>query len=216
MNDSIGRRGNANLENARARHAEYVKRIELSNNIAIEGWKSLALINGGAIVVLFTAVGGKSISLADPCVKFSFLLFAMGLLCVLLSQIIGYKAQSLFEDNSAGNSEEQLPATKYENWGIGFAIGSIAAFVGGSWFALAASPIQQKMEGQPASTAVKITVEGRNSFEATFDPKAMQSRCLTFSSDARPDKAGPAASSSLAVMVCGSASAAATSSPARR
>jgi hypothetical protein len=115
--------------------------------------RGLTLINGGAIVALFTLLGSASTSANPDAIKGAFAFFSGGLLFALLSTMSAFFAQSFhFQAATAqmwnaqerahgveGSRDAQTPHRRgsvAEWFGIGAAFASLSLFIGGAYQAL--------------------------------------------------------------------------------
>jgi len=118
--------------------------------------QSLTLVNGGAIVALFTLVGQQGIELAlDPeRLKLAFGFFVAGLFCSLASMFGGFLSQYWYSQTSieeAWEKQSEMLGDKpkgrdfmrsYKRGSIALAVGlclavlSVVSFAAGSWAAL--------------------------------------------------------------------------------
>ncbi|WP_174286627.1 hypothetical protein [Sphingomonas bacterium] len=117
--------------------------------------QSLMLINGGALVALFTLIGSKaSLHVHTQTLWDSFVLFAAGMCCTLLANFAAFFAQGLYYQSSqfqAWNAQQRahdVPEThdfksphragdRSEIIGIFAAFAALAAFITGCAFAFA-------------------------------------------------------------------------------
>lgn len=132
-------------------------RLESISNFAQSLWKSLMIVNGGAIVALFTLLGNSDLSVDTYWLWWAFFLFAVGLGGTLFSNLTAYLTQSAYwqqDISGAWNAQEQMHGrppkwekdanrssalgTAFEWTALGSAIIGLAAFLGGSWCALTA------------------------------------------------------------------------------
>ena len=132
-------------------------RLESISNFAQSLWKSLMIVNGGAIVALFTLLGNSDLAVDRYWLWWAFFMFAIGLGTTLFSNLTAYVTQSAYwqqDISGAWNAQEQMHGRfpKWEkNVNRSSAIGNVfewtalvsaiiglAAFLGGSWCALTA------------------------------------------------------------------------------
>lgn len=132
-------------------------RLESISNFAQSLWKSLMIVNGGAIVALFTLIGNSDLAVDKFWLWWAFLTFAIGLGATLLSNFGAYVTQSAYwqhDMSGAWNAQEQMHGrppkwvkevahssslgTMFEWGALGSAILALAAFLVGSWCALKA------------------------------------------------------------------------------
>lgn len=148
-----------------------LKRVDLAGHTAMAAWKGLTLVNGGAIVALFTLVGSGAISVDAGAIWRAFTAFVIGLAMALSSNICGYygqayylqlsleqlwNAQDRMHGREGGRSLERSNkrGTISEYLGIGTAITSLVAFVAGAAFALSAG-LSQAADA-PSTPAPKV------------------------------------------------------------
>jgi hypothetical protein len=140
-------------ENARHRGEQVIA-------LALLGLRSLVLLNGGAIVSLFTVLGHVSdLSITQARLWGAFVSYAIGLAAVIIAILFGFLSQNefmLFDYTSAARmyweitqqvSQEHIDKDVnfgQKNWltAIGFSVASLALFVIGSGFALSAVQIK--------------------------------------------------------------------------
>ena len=132
-----------------------IERLKFQAQFAEVAWRSLALINGGAIVALFTFIGNAHPSIDYRMMWISFGFFAGGLVFNILSILTGFLAQAFYmKATMSGAWNEQMQMHGYEplhrelqktenRWGgrweasaIVACLLSLAAFIGGAGFAL--------------------------------------------------------------------------------
>ncbi|GLV22013.1 hypothetical protein TomMM35A_18660 [Sphingobium sp. TomMM35A] len=126
--------------------AEYIERIRVQALIAEKLLAALMLVNGGAIVGLFTFIGnaGDTLTIDTARVWWSFAAFIIGLVaalsafaCAFLSQH-HYTLACHYEMEGAAEREraEIIAGGKVYATGIVAAIGSVIAFGSGAFLAL--------------------------------------------------------------------------------
>ena len=128
-------------------------RLESLSQFAQAIWKGLTLVNGGAIVALFTVLGNVDLAVDKTKLWWAFAAFAVGLITNLASVLFAYLTQSAYwkqSVHSVWNAQEIVLGRphKYDTekiFGIGskaewiafcLAIASLLGFVCGSMFAL--------------------------------------------------------------------------------
>ena len=138
-------------------NADYVDRIRYQVEFAQTIVRTLALLNGGAVIALFTFVGqvnGRVALLFDPAqIKAAFAGYIVGLIMAVLALGSGFLAQVMFGHASANDAKFwgalsrgvtiPKPGRKHDSIGQGgliaaavLALASLAAFATGSWYAL--------------------------------------------------------------------------------
>ena len=137
-------------------NVEALERLRFTVSLAENGLKGLTLINGGAIIGLFTVLGSASgkLSFAGGSLWVAFGAFVFGLVFTLLANLCAFASQDRFYTVSALQANEaldiikgsepdrsaSLAANKHGHWALAGAIGSailaLAAFVIGSAYAL--------------------------------------------------------------------------------
>lgn len=106
-------------------------RLKYAQDFAHAALRGLMIVNGGAIVALFTFIGETAAEFDRTLIWRAFFAFAMGLAFTLAATIAGYFSMgNAYQDRSRG-------ANWWENLGIGLVILAMAAFLLGSGFALA-------------------------------------------------------------------------------
>lgn len=130
-------------------------RLESISNFAQSLWKGLMLVNGGAIVALFTLIGSTNQAVDRSWLWWAFFIFAAGIGSTLISNLTAYVTQSAFmqqDMSGAWNAQEQMHGrppkwikdverssvygTVFEWIALGSATVSLIAFLAGSWCAL--------------------------------------------------------------------------------
>lgn len=130
-------------------------RLESISNFAQSLWKSLMIVNGGAIVALFTVLGNSDLTVDKFWLWRAFFIFAIGLGATLISNLGAYVTQSAYwqqDMSSAWNAQEQMHGRQprwekevdrssslgamFEWSALGSAILALIAFLVGSWCAL--------------------------------------------------------------------------------
>jgi hypothetical protein len=86
------------------------ERLRQQLELALVALRSLILVNGGAIVALFTFVGNSEASFDARAIWFAFTWFIVGLVLALLSLILGFVAQANYTSLSW--------STAYEHQGV--------------------------------------------------------------------------------------------------
>lgn len=119
-------------------------------------FRGLTLINGGAIVALFTFIGSSKEVFQHHRIWIAFACYALGLTLTMISTMTAFFAQAYYMRHSIscawnhqaimhggepqyvgiGKAEERT-GTKWENGAIAAATGGLFAFIIGSGFALA-------------------------------------------------------------------------------
>lgn len=132
-----------------------IRHGELSGQIAMSAWRGLVLVNGGAIIALFTLVGSGAVRVVGDAIWWAFAAFSMGLALALASNICGYLGQAYWLlDSSARlwNARDRMhgrpgsrPTDKWDANGMKAAYASfftatlaLLAFIAGAWLALSA------------------------------------------------------------------------------
>lgn len=138
-------------------NADYVDRIRYQVEFAQSVVRTLTLLNGGAVIALFTFVGqvnSRGVLLFDPFqIKAAFAGYIVGLIMAVLALGSGFLAQVMFGYASANDAKFwgalargvtlPKPGGAHDRIGQGGLIGaavlalaSLAAFAAGSWYAL--------------------------------------------------------------------------------
>jgi hypothetical protein len=137
--------------------ADVLERLRFQASFAEVGWRSLALINGGAIVGLFTFIGNAKPATNPSLLWTAFALFAAGLVMNILSIMGGFLAQAFYmkaTTSTAWNKQAQMHGHQpqyvdelraemragniWEMIAIAASMLSLAAFIGGAAFSLVA------------------------------------------------------------------------------
>jgi hypothetical protein len=142
--------------------ADLLERLKFQGTFSETAWRSLTLVNGGAIVALFTFIGNAKPSIEESLLWWGFGCFVLGLALNNLSIMGGFFAQAYFMKSSisdAWNKQAEMHglapqhATQYasemrtgERWEV-FAIGgcvlSLVAFIAGAALSLAAVTMKE-------------------------------------------------------------------------
>lgn len=142
-----------------AQTAEAAERLKFAIGIVDNGTRSLMLINGGALIALFTFIGNArkvqvGLTLSPQLLWFAFVAFSVGLVLTMLAMLGAFLSQNAFyaaaqaiawnaQDEMAGrparqDTERDVRAGQHAQYAaVGAAVLSIVAFVGGCAFALA-------------------------------------------------------------------------------
>ncbi|WP_300115264.1 hypothetical protein [Sphingobium sp.] len=133
---------------------EAAERLRFSVGFAQSGLQALTLINGGALVALFTFVGAAgSIRFSIAMLWWSFACFAAGLTCNILAYLFAHLSQDQFyiaAQGGAWDAQDQLNGVqpdrdhmphlrwgdRYRMGGVAFALLALIGFVAGAGFAL--------------------------------------------------------------------------------
>lgn len=136
-------------------------RLGVANALALQGLNCLFLVNGGAVVALFTLLGQGAgsafVSAISPrLIIGAFALFSLGLVACIAATTIGYWSQQLItvaEQESLEHHWEALhemqprplgaeeidKANALVTWALGAAVLSLLFFMGGAGLALFAA-----------------------------------------------------------------------------
>jgi hypothetical protein len=137
--------------------ADVLERLKFQADFAKVAWQSLSLVNGGAIVALFTFIGNAKPTLNQHLIWIGFGCFAFGLAVNILSILLGFMSQGSYMRATAltgWNKQAEMHGyrPKYEDalqkemkagdkWHLAAIIAcvsSLIAFVAGSAFSLSA------------------------------------------------------------------------------
>ena len=153
-----GRYHDTNLRDYESYQQEEQQRLQFQHDFAQSALKSGVLVNGGAIVALFTFVGHDKAVISSECLWWSFASFAAGLffslgayVCAFVSQgqLMNWAAAKAMESRGAIADIPLDPAAEanqrsYATWGNRFVWGGLlsslaglAGFAGGAAMALA-------------------------------------------------------------------------------
>lgn len=135
--------------------ADSARRIEYATNFAQSGLNTLTLINGGAVIALFTLVGGEAkLSFQIGTLWMAFAAFAAGLTANTVAYVCAYLSQNFYYMVSYENADRArakafkrvLPECGVrenhrrgeltQNLAIGAAVLALASFISGCAFAL--------------------------------------------------------------------------------
>ncbi|AOF97687.1 hypothetical protein [Sphingobium sp. RAC03] len=133
---------------------EAAERLRFSIGFAVNGLQSLTLINGGALVALFTFVGAAgSVRFNIAMLWWSFACFAFGLVCTILAYLWAHLSQDCYYVAAQGlawDAQDRLKAVQpdrvnivshvrgdlYRLGGVACALLALFGFVAGAGFAL--------------------------------------------------------------------------------
>ena len=132
--------------------ADSSERLRYQHEFALSGFKSLILINGGAIISLLTYVGNYDDKIPSSWLRASMATYVIGLVLTPLAYLLSYQSQSLFMAGSFkravmvrrgdGDLSEELTENRigmrYVNGTIVAAVLALAVFIAGSVFAVLA------------------------------------------------------------------------------
>src|SRR5438552_5652155 len=76
--------------------ADFLERLRFQADFAKVAWQSLSLVNGGAIVALFTFIGNARPALDQHLIWTGFGCFAFGLAINIASILFGFMSQAYF------------------------------------------------------------------------------------------------------------------------
>lgn len=128
-------------------------RLQYQQEFSVAGFKTLILINGGAIISLLTYIGHSTGDSAAHNLATAFVAYAAGLVVAMLAYLAGYFSQANFMQDSTLRAYEQLGIEaetkksaddfrKSGNIAVGIGVGlsvlSLTAFIAGSSFAMSA------------------------------------------------------------------------------
>lgn len=132
--------------------ADASKRLQFQHDYSIEGFKTLTLINGGAIIALLTYAGHSAGSTVAKRLSEAFLAYAVGLILSVLAYLFAYLSQAELmngdmteayrllgiEADGTRREEFERKGMRRVHAGIGLSVLSLFAFVAGSWLAMRA------------------------------------------------------------------------------
>jgi len=129
-------------------------RVRFQQEYTVQGFKTLTLINGGAIIALLTYAGSKTATGVTLNFEPAFIGYAVGLALSVLAYLFAYYSQGELSNgdmqeayrllglqDEAGAKEQAKFEKGGERWGISavvLAVLSLASFVAGSWCAMQA------------------------------------------------------------------------------
>lgn len=90
---------------------EAADRLHFQQEIGLTACKSVILVNGGAIIGLLTFIGNTRAALDPKGMKDSVTAFSIGIVCALLSLVLGYAGQewlSNFRTSVAWNYQQDM------------------------------------------------------------------------------------------------------------
>lgn len=134
--------------------ADATERLRYQHQYAIDGFKALILLNGGAVIALLTYAGHDAANVGASGFRNAFFAYAGGLVTSVLAYLVAYLSQASFANYAMMESYRQMEldvttskTTKtredYEregnravNAGVALSVLSLVAFVLGSWFAM--------------------------------------------------------------------------------
>ncbi len=90
---------------------EIAERLKYQQELAVGGLKTLTLINGGAMISLFTFIAGANAIFDHRAIWWSFVWFATGLIGTTVAYLAGYFAQAQFMNVAhydAGNAQRKM------------------------------------------------------------------------------------------------------------
>lgn len=162
-------------EDAETFKADANTRLPLATQIALSALRGLMIINGGAIVALFTFIGNAPGSYDRAAIWWAFTWFASGLFLTMAANILGYFTQSWYFQSSTEQSwnaqarRHRRPAPYnaewYNRWGsraefvaLVCVVLALISFGFGSWNAIAGvlPPAQVTRPAAPHPTASPV------------------------------------------------------------
>jgi hypothetical protein len=143
--------------------ADAEQRLQYQHEYTVAGFKTLLLMNGGAIIGLLTYAGNASDKVAASQFMIAFLAYVAGLVLTALAYLTSYMGQAHIMQFSATEGmrwrglEPSADATKVDHeklgeraieWGKVLAVLALTGFIVGSGFAVSA------ITDQPARPAI--------------------------------------------------------------
>lgn len=122
-------------------------RLRFQHEYSIAGFKTLILINGGAVIALLTYAGNVKDGLEPANLQWAFIGYITGLVFAMSSYLTAYMGQALImhhssaaalvamgvqEPDQAGQHRRESKATMWIGISIGLCVASLVAFIGGS------------------------------------------------------------------------------------
>ncbi|HUE80018.1 MAG TPA: hypothetical protein VMN38_10355 [Sphingomicrobium sp.] len=145
--------GDHSLMLAENRIEDAHNRLRYQQEFSAQGFRTLTLINGGAIIALLTYTGHSEGSDAAPDLANAFLAYTAGLVTAVSAYLAAYLSQASLMNADMMEAYRLLgiePVTTKTGdelertgmlgvkFGIGLSIASLLAFITGSWLALLA------------------------------------------------------------------------------
>lgn len=128
------------------------ERVRFQQEYAIQGFRTLTLINGGAIIALLTYLGNKQGQVAAQEFAPAFILYAIGLALSVVAYLFAYYSQEylvtcdmqeayklLKVQSEEGKKEQAEAQTIGERWGkraVLLVVASLVSFLAGSSLAM--------------------------------------------------------------------------------
>lgn len=121
-------------------------RLKYAQDFAHAALRGLTVINGGAIVALFTFIGNTSAAFDHDAIWVAFLCFTGGLTATIAAMICGY-----FAHGSSWQGRD-VAANRIENVGLGLTVAALTLFVAGGANAIGGVLVERPahIEAQPA------------------------------------------------------------------
>ena len=148
--------------------ADVLERLKFQASFAETGWRSLTLVNGGAIVALFTFIGNAGPSVDESLIWTGFFFFVVGLGSNIVSILGGFLAQAFYMKATTSiawnkqaemhgyqppfakvQQDEERTGDRWEILAIAAAVLSLIAFVAGASCALAGVTVSPSREVSP-------------------------------------------------------------------
>ncbi|HEY0148678.1 MAG TPA: hypothetical protein VGB70_06700 [Allosphingosinicella sp.] len=153
--------------------AETSERMKIQADLAHSALRGLMLVNGGAIVALFTFIGNSNASFDRSLIWWAFGFFATGLILTLAANISGFLAQTHFflqTNLQSWNAQlemlggeakyEHIPFYKrgmiYQRGGVASAVCALVAFIVGCGFALGGVLVSSPAKAPATKKAVAV------------------------------------------------------------
>lgn len=122
-------------------------RLRFQQEFSVAGFKSLILINGGAVIALLTYAGNARDEIEAASLQWAFGGYVVGLIAAMLAYLTAYAGQALIMQHSASAALAEMGVTAADEktqkqrvgranfWirlGVALCVLSVAAFLGGS------------------------------------------------------------------------------------
>lgn len=122
-------------------------RLRFQQEFSIQGFKTLILINGGAVIALLTYAGNSKGSLSAPIFQWAFAGYIGGLTSAVLAYLTAYLGQAYIMRHSAAAALAEMEALELDpamqtrrearanlfiGLGVGLCMLSLIGFIGGS------------------------------------------------------------------------------------
>lgn len=136
---------------AKSRIEDTHARLGFQQEFSVEGFKTLVLINGGAIIALLTYAGHSAVTPVAARLAHALLAYTAGLICAVVAYLTAYLSQAslmnfdmleayrllgIEPDTKKTRDDFEKSGMRHVSLGIGLSLLSLAAFIAGSWLAM--------------------------------------------------------------------------------